>query len=347
MGLKRKTESTTLAFLDIISCGLGAVILIFLIIKHNVDIGSEQTGDLKSQLTSLVEQSKLINEELVELRNQNSDIEQEGKSLEFQLDDSAEKLASLSSQNSSKEEQNKIIEGEIEKIKIATPTEVISTQAIGQANYIIGMKVEGKRVAILMDQSTSMTYPTLEQAILSKFDTDAQRRSAPKWRQTIRAVNWLMARIPRQSQFALIGFNDRADMLSPGRSWSSAATPPDLNQTMKNISIKVSTGGTNLEVGMRMALNMIPKPTNIYIVTDGLPNQGNANCAKSQSITPQCRIELMSSISNYLRSTLPRGSVPINIILLPMTGDPAAHALYWGWANSSKGMVLSPSDKWP
>ena len=120
MAVKRKTESTTLAFLDIISCGLGAVILIFLIIKHNVDIGSEQTEDLQSQLVSLIEQNITINEDLEGIRQQNSDVEQAGKTMEDQLVDAEGDLASLNQQNASKEEQNKIIEGKIEKIEIAT-----------------------------------------------------------------------------------------------------------------------------------------------------------------------------------------------------------------------------------
>ena len=136
-------------------------------------------------------------------------------------------------------------------------------------------------------------------------------------------------------------------MLSPGGSWSTASNLADLNSTVQNISVIAPSGGTNLEVGMRMALNMNPKPTNIYIITDGLPTQGSANCAKNQSVTPKCREDLLSNISSYLRITLPRGEVPINTILLPMTGDPNAQALYWGWANVTKGMVLSPSEKWP
>ena len=85
MAVKRKTESTALAFLDIISCGLGAVILIFLIIKHNVDIGSEQTDDLKAKLATLVEQNQALMDQTETIRQRNSDTEQAGKSLKDQL----------------------------------------------------------------------------------------------------------------------------------------------------------------------------------------------------------------------------------------------------------------------
>ena len=347
MAVKRKTESSTLAFLDIISCGLGAVILIFLIIKHNGDIGSDQTDDLQSQLASLVEQEKVLNEQTLALRQLNSDTEQAGKSLEDQLVNSQGKLVSLKKQNASEEEQNKNLEGEVDAIEIAIPVETVELKGAGQANYIIGLNVEGERIAILIDHSTSMTYPTLDQAIVAKFDTDAQRRSAPKWQRTLRIAKWLITHIPEQSKFAFVGFNGKASMLSPGTSWSSASSQNDLGATLQTLSTIAPLGGTNLEEGVRMALNLRPRPTSIYIVTDGLPTQGSARCAKGPSVTPKCRRDLFLKVSNYLAGKLPSGRVPINVILLPMTGDPDALALFWGWTNMTKGVVLSPSGAWP
>jgi len=37
MRTRRKITAFSLSFLDIMSCGFGAVVLLFLIIKHNVD----------------------------------------------------------------------------------------------------------------------------------------------------------------------------------------------------------------------------------------------------------------------------------------------------------------------
>jgi hypothetical protein len=344
---KRKTESSTLAFLDIISCGLGAVILIFLIIKHNVDIGSEQTDDLKSQLAALEEQAEKLATENEKLKRQNAEEEQAGKSLEDQLIESDGKLAALKQQNTSKQEQNKITEGELEKIEIETPVDPIELTGKGQANYIVGMTVEGERIAILIDHSTSMTHPTLERAVLAKFDSAAQRQRAPKWRRTVRVAKWLLTRVPEQSQYAVIGFNNASGMISPQNSWLPATNTADLATTVRNISSLSPSGGTNLEAGLKTALAMRPRPTNIYIVTDGLPTNGDASCARKSSITPQCRKSLMADATKTLKAIFPRGNVPINTILLPMTGDPDAPALFWGWANASKGIVLSPSKSWP
>ncbi|MEO1925140.1 MAG: VWA domain-containing protein, partial [Gammaproteobacteria bacterium] len=37
---RKKTEGFNLAFLDIMSCGLGAIILVFMLVKHNVNDSS-------------------------------------------------------------------------------------------------------------------------------------------------------------------------------------------------------------------------------------------------------------------------------------------------------------------
>lgn len=347
MAAKRKTESSTLAFLDIISCGLGAVILIFLIIKHNVDIGSEQTDDLKAQLAALEQQAEKLATETEKLKRQNADTEQAGKSLEDQLVESDGKLAALKQQNTSKEKQNKITEGELEKIEVETPVDRVELSGAGQANYIVGMKVEGERIAIIIDHSTSMTHPTLEQAVIAKFDSPSQRQRAPKWQRTVRVAKWLLARVPEKSKYAVIGFNNQSSILSPNNSWLPASNTADLAVTIRNIASLSPSGGTNLEAGIKEALNLSPKPTSIYIVTDGLPTNGSDTCSQRSSVTPVCRKTLMRKASRVLSTAFPRGEVPVNTILLPMTGDPDAQSLFWGWANTSKGIVLSPSKSWP
>ncbi len=347
MVTKRKTEGSTLAFLDIISCGLGAVILIFLIIKHNIDIGSEQTDDLQSQLAALQEQSNKISEETEKLKRQNAELEQAGKSLQDDIVASEGKLAALKQQNSSQQENNKIAEGEIKQIEAEIPVDRVELAGVGQANYIVGMSVEGKRIAIIIDHSTSMTYPTLEQAVLAKFDTAGQRQSAPKWQRTIRVAKWLIARVPEKSQYAVFGFNNKASRLSPQTGWQSATNTQGLAQTLQALVALSPSGGTNLQAGIEAALRMTPKPTNIYIVTDGLPTNGKDRCAKKSSVTPKCRTKLMAEATKTLTASFPRRRVPINTILLPMTGDPEAVAHFWGWANASKGVVLSPSKSWP
>jgi len=43
---------------------------------------------------------------------------------------------------------------------------------------------------------------------------------------------------------------------------------------------------------------------------------------------------------------VPRGTA-INVILLPMEGDPQAAGAYWQLARSTDGAYLAPSKDWP
>jgi hypothetical protein len=49
---------------------------------------------------------------------------------------------------------------------------------------------------------------------------------------------------------------------------------------------------------------------------------------------------------NEAIEVLPSG-IPVNIILMPLEGDPSAAAAYWQLAQFSQGSFLTPSDDWP
>ena len=63
----------------------------------------------------------------------------------------------------------------------------------------------------------------------------------------------------------------------------------------------------------------------------------------SKSISGECRVKLF-------RQTIKDaslGGVKINIILLPIEGDPDAVNEYWSWAAGTGGLVISPAVNWP
>ena len=43
---------------------------------------------------------------------------------------------------------------------------------------------------------------------------------------------------------------------------------------------------------------------------------------------------------------LPTG-IPVNVILMPMEGDPMAPTAFWALTRKTKGIFLSPSRDWP
>ena len=41
------------------------------------------------------------------------------------------------------------------------------------------------------------------------------------------------------------------------------------------------------------------------------------------------------------------GGIPVNTILFPMEGDPAAALAFWQLTTKSRGSMISPSRDWP
>ena len=75
---RRKREFTTfnLSFLDIMSCGFGAVVLVFLIIDHSIEVQSQDLNrDLLSETNLLEEDIRDGEAGLVRLRNTLSEVD--------------------------------------------------------------------------------------------------------------------------------------------------------------------------------------------------------------------------------------------------------------------------------
>jgi len=123
--------------------------------------------------------------------------------------------------------------------------------------------------------------------------------------------------------------------------WLEVADRDQLNAAIENTKTIVPNNGTNLERVFRMAAQMTPPPDNIFLITDGLPTlSGDGN--GSGLVTPGRRMELFEDAVEQL----PEG-IPVNIILMPLEGDPSAAAAYWQLAQFSQGSFLTPSKDWP
>ena len=49
---------------------------------------------------------------------------------------------------------------------------------------------------------------------------------------------------------------------------------------------------------------------------------------------------------NEALNEMPAG-IPVNVVLLPMEGDPMAPSAFWKLAIASGGSFISPSEDWP
>ncbi|NOX52125.1 MAG: VWA domain-containing protein, partial [Gammaproteobacteria bacterium] len=207
MARARRFNVFSLSFLDIMSCGFGAVILIFLIIKHDTNKDQEvRSDDLLAEIRLLdyqVQQGEKNLFELlevlegVETRVDDSDqslssttdtIETQLSRLDELKDLSLAQLSSLNELSSDIETREQDV-GRLQALKAATDgTQVRSFEGEGDRQYLTGLRVGGRNIVIAVDTSASMLDDTIVNVLRRRNMSDERKRAAPKWQRAVRTV---------------------------------------------------------------------------------------------------------------------------------------------------------------
>lgn len=358
----RMFTNFSLSFLDVMSCGFGAVILVFLLINHSIEVESiEINQHLLSEVNLLEEDITDGQKNLVRLRNTLSDVdlqmvEAQGRATRIteEMDKYAALIRDLQRDGFTDQADIEALKAEIlsleeEVTKLRQSAEEDSGRSarsfIGEGNrqYLTGLNLGGRYIAILLDVSASMLDEKLINVIrLRNMSEDIQRRSA-KWNRTLNTVDWLTAQLPIASHYQVITFNTQANPALPGTEgiWLEVANQEQLEQVSTELRKLTPAGGTSLENAFLALGKLSPSPDNIFLLTDGLPTQGTTP-PKGHTISGRERQKLYRQAVRLL----PR-NVPVNIILAPMEGDPMAASEFWQLAQVSRGSFMSPSKDWP
>ena len=359
---KRSFTTFNLSFLDIMSCGFGAVVLVFLIIDHSMEVQSQDLNkDLMSEVNLLEEEVTEGREGLVALRNTLSEldmqmVEAQGRATRIteELDDYEALIESLKADGYTEDEAiEKLkaeilsLEQEVQKLREAAPEDggKSARTFVGEGNrqYLTGLNLGGRNIAILLDVSSSMLADRLVNIIrLRNMDEEVQRR-ADKWSRALNTVDWLTAQLPVNADYQIITFNTKASALLPATEgkWLEVANQAQLEKVSSELRKIVPSGGTSLENAFIAMQQLSPSPDNIFLITDGLPTQGTSP-PRGTKVSGKDRQKLYRQAIRQL----PTG-VPVNIILAPMEGDPMAASEFWQLAQVSQGTLLSPSRDWP
>jgi len=336
------------------ACGLGAIILIFMILKQNIDKSTVEIDPLQTDLAQLRQQNKTLTASISKLH---ADALAEMK----QIAETQTNVAVLKQETARKSDiltrrnvELSSVKNSLKNAPRAKKDDVVESDTGGEENYIMGLRVEGPKIALLVDSSASMTDEKLIRIIRRKNTSDAEKKSGPKWQRTKRIVRWLLARAPKSSQISVVAYNKTAHVLG-GTNWMKSRDAGNINRLYHDLDKLVPTGATNLQAGLQKlaALN----PTDIYIITDGLPTDGLSRYAslnpfsgcssllgKSTNISGICRVKLFRQ---SVRESAPGNNVKVNVILLPIEGDPQAAPEYWAWTASTGGLLISPAPSWP
>ena len=359
---RRKVNPLSLSFLDVMFCGFGAVILIFLILDHASTVSPvNQSRELTAEIDLLQEEIREGELGLVQIRNTVSDVSFEvveaqglARQIQERIDTFLQELAALENSSLATEEDIAKLRADIQSLE----EELLRLQAsaleyegsnvrqfLGDGNrqYLSGLFLGGQRILILMDSSASMLDSSLVNIIRTRNMADEQKRNAPKWQRAVNSVDWISTQLPITSQYQIWNFSTKYTSVLAGTEdiWLEVADREQLDQAIENVKNIVPENGTNMEQVFRAVANMSPMPDNIFLITDGLPTINNRGSGKAL-VTPRERMELFEDAVEELPNR-----IPVNIILMPLEGDPSAAAVFWQLAQYTQGSFLTPSKDWP
>ncbi len=356
---KRGFTTFSLSFLDIMSCGLGAVALVFLIMKHDIDNeGNIDPPELLSEVNLLEEDIRDGEAQLVRAKNTVSELDQrvaEAQGLARRINESITAVRNQIAVLDDADTDQQVLELEEKLRELETTKKKLEEEELergndvrrhlgqGQRQYLTGLKLGGDRILILVDMSSSMLDDTIVNIIRRRNMRDDLKLQAPKWQQTQRTVQWLTAQFPIESSYQIYTFSEDYRSVIPGSEdfWLQISDKAELEQAVLNLQKTIPNGGTNLELVFNSVNNFEQLPDNIYLITDGLPTLGE-NGSKDGTVTGREREKLF----NAAIETLPFG-VPLNVILLPLEGDPMASSSFWELAQATAGSFITPSRDWP
>lgn len=363
---RRRTDSIfSMSFLDAITCGFGAVILVFMIIAANIDLRRDAALDelmsdrdrtqikLVAARNNLIRLRERLGEQLEESAVQRGVREE----LLSEVRTTREQFESLTENSEEREElidqlsaELDELEAETERLSAAsvTPEEagdrIRSVTGEGNRQYLTGLRMGGERVVILVDVSTSMLDRTLVNVLRRRNMSIEQQRRAPKWLQAVNTVDWLTAQIEPGTDVQVIAFNSEAWSLIEGTDgqWVTVRDGAHLEQAVATLREDiVPDGPTSLHAAFKALRALEPKPDNVYLVVDGLPTMGEVLPTRA-GVTGR---ERLNHFDRALRE-LPL-NVPVNVILLAMEGDPSSAPGYWTLALRTGGSMLAPAEDWP
>lgn len=362
MAKRRDTNVFSLAFLDIMSCGFGAVILIFIVIQHGSEATPQEASlEIMAEIKRIEVEVKDETEGLVQLKNTVKEKDDEIATTEEaiitilkQIRDLERQIAAVETDGASDEQSIEELKSEIKELEqeaaslessVTEQTGSDSRSFVGDGDrqYLSGVHLGGEHILILLDSSASMLDDTIVNIIRRRNMSLEQKLQAPKWQRALATVDWVVANIPREANVQLFGFNETAWPAVKGSegSWIRAEDREDVDKALQQLRQVEPKGGTSLYNAFALTRKLVPEPDSIFLIVDSLPTMG-AELPQNSSISSRDRVRLFGSALDELPT-----NVPVTIILFPMEGDIYAAPNYWRLAQITGGAFLSPPEDWP
>ena len=351
---QRRPAGFNLAFLDIMACGLGAIILIFMLVKYHTAEPETELNALQNELAGVRTEIKTIESENNALAAQLEELKQELQGRikrSLQSDEEAgatvEELIRLTKEISALEQK---LAQQKQRADTAASAKTESVKEKTNEQHLIGLRVTGSRILILLDSSASMADERLVDIVKIKASDTAAKKAAPKWRRAVAVANWILERIPEDSKYAVVHYNAQANFV-PDRKWQNGGDDNARSAVSQALDKLYPRDATNLHSALALVKNSSMRPTDVYVITDSLPTKGPLSVLKrlkacgvgnKNNVSGECRSALFYSAVQSFKS-----GAKVNTVLLPIEGDPDAAYAYWLWSATTTGMMISPAGSWP
>ena len=324
------------AFIDVMACGLGAVILLLVIVDFNTDEILPIIAGLPTQEIAVSSSEETRSELEGRLKNLRSTSKKLSSS-----------VASLTVALLDVEIQTQVIEESTQKPP--EPIKIDTTRNF--SGELIGLKVDGGSIVVLLDTSSSMYSKTLIDNIYYAIAPSlAASNSSSKWRQAQGITRWLIDVAPDKARLKVASFSESTRALTSG--WR---TPDEVRAGFASGIAKLyPEGGTNLKSAFDWLAKQGSSGSQVFLITDGLPTKISGRNALSNFfsacsrdpkgfVSGECRLQILRKSVQAIANS----SIELNVILLPLEGDPKAAPAFWALAKSKQGILFVPEDKWP
>jgi hypothetical protein len=347
---RRETEVFSLAFLDCICCGFGAVLLIFILTvsqqKSRDTESLEEVEEKVRQLASSVDASKA---EITELERMMAAAQSELDQLKTKQTGEQVNLTNRQKELLLLLQQTGALKNALDTLlgqKKTLPTEDNQPLPIpneDRRQYLTGVKFDGTRVLFLVRVSGSMLGDTIDEAVALLEEPDFKKRESAKWQRVVKSLEWMIANLGPEASFQVLLFNDETTPLLPahGDAWIARTDKQGLQDVLTRLHAIVPGGSANLERAFSHVRYMENLPDSLILLTDGLPTTSDS-APSTGNTDDDTRVQYLR---HAVRQLPPR--IPVSTILFPLDGDPGTAALYWELATDTRGALVSPSSSWP
>tara|TARA_B100001059_G_scaffold201899_1_gene209529 strand:+ start:7624 stop:8613 length:990 start_codon:yes stop_codon:yes gene_type:complete len=329
--MRRNTSSFNLSFIDIISCGLGAIILLLILIKDS-DFFSNK--EIKDNVLVLADNS--------ELETQIDELKVENTELTNLISARKKKITDLEEQISEGLKSKRELQREISSL-------IISDEVEEKKNFLSSCKLDKDKTLVLLDSSASMLAYEFIDVLTAKSSSDDIKKKSDKFNTAKRITEWLIEGAEDEVRIDVATFSRETNFLSEGlKNKKDIVNNADF---LKKIEEIVPEGETNLY--MALSNLDLQKYRSIFFITDGLPTAGNKNsffqnlrgCNSGNLVTSDCRENYFTNAISYLDEINKR--IQINTILLYLEGDPRASLRYSIESTRTKGCFITIPKIWP